>query len=174
MSGPDSLARAIEATEGLLLRFVADVDDDMRAVQSPGLPNHFIWVLGHCSMTMNRLASLIDGTPLPDSDFFDGDGVRSDAGRFDAELVRFDSTPRGVAEDYPTMDRGRAVYAAACRRLAAVVRALDESELESTLDWHGAPVRIDDLVVRVGFHNGAHAGQVLDLRRVLGMPRIIG
>ena len=32
----------------------------------------------------------------------------------------------------------------------------------------------DALVMRVGFHNGAHAGQILDLRRVLGLPRVIG
>jgi len=174
MSGPDALARSIEATEGLLLRFVADIEDEERALQCPGLPNHVIWVLGHCAMTMNRLASLIDGEPLPESDFFQGDGTKRCIERFDTELVRFDSTPRPEADDYPSMERGRVVYAAACRRLSRVVRTLDESALESTLDWHGTPVRIDDLVVRVGFHNGAHAGQVLDLRRNLGKSRVIG
>ena len=38
MHGPEMLAKVIESTEGLLLRFVADVDDDMRAVQQPGFP----------------------------------------------------------------------------------------------------------------------------------------
>jgi len=38
MSGPDTLARSIEATEDLLLRFVADIEDDHRAIQAPGLP----------------------------------------------------------------------------------------------------------------------------------------
>ncbi|MEE2718454.1 MAG: DinB family protein [Planctomycetota bacterium] len=174
MNGPEMLARAIDATEGLLLRFVADIDDDERATQLPGLPNHVIWTLGHCAMTMNRLASMLDGEPLPESDFVAGDGTAGDAERFDTESVRFDSTPVPDADCYPGMERGRAVYAAACRRLAGVVRSMGEDELDGTLDWHGTPVPIADLVLRVGFHNGAHAGQILDLRRGLGKPRVIG
>ena len=174
MNGPEMLAGAVDATEGLLLRFVADIDDDERATQLPGLPNHVIWTLGHCAMTMNRLASMLDGEPLPESDFVAGDGTAGDAERFDTESVRFDSTPVPDADCYPGVERGRAVYAAACRRLAGLVRSMGEDELDGALDWHGTPVPIADLVRRVGFHNGAHAGQILGLRRGLGKPRVIG
>lgn len=173
MTGPDTLAKAIEATEGLLLRFVADFDDDTRAAQAPGLPNHVIWVLGHCARTMNKLASMFDGQPLPATDFIEGDGTQGDATRFDAHSVCFDSVPSADADLYPSLERGRAVYAAACRRLAGAVRQLDSSSLGATVEWHDAPIRTDDLVLRVGFHNGAHAGQILDLRRALGKPRVI-
>ena len=174
MNGSDALALSIEATEGLLLRFVADIENEERARQYPGLPNHVIWVLGHCAMTMNRLAAMLDGGTLPDSDFVQGDGTRGDAHRFDTESVRFDSSPVPEADLYPTMERGREIYTAACHRLADVVRTLDPAALDDTIEWHGTPVRTADLVLRVGFHNGAHAGQVLDLRRNLGKPRVIG
>ncbi len=173
MRGPEMLAKVIESTEGFLIRFVADVDEDARATQMPGLPNHVIWVLGHCAMTMNRLASLIDGEPLPASDYVHGDGTKGDTQRFDTQSVCFDSVPSADARLYPSMERGRVVYADACRRLAGVVRSLDDAALDSTIDWHDIPVRVEDLVMRVGFHNGAHAGQILDLRRAMGLPRVI-
>ena len=172
MEGVESLALAIESTEGLLLRFLDDVPDDMRVAQAAGLPNHFIWTLGHCAMTMHKLASKIDGGALPEDDFSDGAG--SDPARFDAQAVCKGSSPAADAGHYPSMERGRAIYSNACRRLASTVRAIDPGELNSTRDWNGTSIPVIDLVLRVCFHNGVHAGQVLDLRRALGMPRIIG
>ena len=148
MNGADALARSIEATEQLLLRFVADIEESERALQYPGLPNHAIWVLGHCAMTMHRLAGMLDGRSLPESDYVHGDGTAGDGRRFDAESVRFDSTPVPQADRYPTIERGREIYSAACHRLAGAVRGIDPESLDDTLEWHGAPVRIDDLVQR--------------------------
>ncbi|MBM44593.1 MAG: hypothetical protein CMJ36_06250 [Phycisphaerae bacterium] len=172
MEGVESLALAIESTEGLLLRFLEDVPDDVRVTQAAGLPNHFIWTLGHCAMTMHKLASKIDGVSLPADDFSDGAG--RDPERFDAQAVCKGSTPETDAGHYPSMERGRAIYSNACRRLASTVRGIDPGELNSTRDWNGTSIPVIDLVLRVCFHNGVHAGQVLDLRRALGMPRIIG
>ena len=174
MEGVEALAIAIESTEGLLLRFLEDVEDDARTAQAAGLPNHFIWTLGHCAMTMHKLASKIDGQLPPDSDFIQGAGTGGDPERFDTQAVCKGSSPAPEASLYPNMERGRAIYSKACHRLAGAVRGLDPGALKATRDWNGTPIPLLDLVLRVSFHNGVHAGQVLDLRRALNMPRIIG
>ncbi len=174
MEGVEALAIAIESTEGLMLRFLEDVEDDARTAQVEGLPNHFIWTLGHCAMTMHKLASKIDGQLPPDSDFIQGAGTGGEIEQFDTETVCKGSSPAPEASLYPDMERGRAIYSKACHRLAGAVRGLDPGELEAAREWNGTQIPLLDLVLRVSFHNGVHAGQVLDLRRALNMRRLIG
>jgi hypothetical protein len=45
--------------------------------------------------------------------------------------------------------------------------------LDQAVSWHGGEITLRSLVIRVAFHNGAHAGQLTDLRRALGLERVI-
>ncbi|MBL1216336.1 MAG: hypothetical protein D8M59_02455 [Planctomycetes bacterium] len=174
ISQQETLARAVESSQPLLTRYLAGFNDDNRTRQAPGLPNHAGWTLGHCALTMYRLAeNHLHGHPLPDCDFITGDGTAGDAGRFDTESVCYGSTPVDRPEMYPTMERGRAVFDGACAALAAAVRAADDATLAAEMEWHGTSYPTWSLVLRVCFHNGTHAGQLTDLRRGLGMDNII-
>jgi hypothetical protein len=147
----------------------------MRTAQAVNLPNHVAWSLGHCALTMHRVAEMVDGSPLPASDF---DAARA-AGQggdapavFNAEAVSFGSKPVAEASAYPTLARCTEIYNAACERLAATVRSAPEAKFTKVIKWGPAEAPWWMLVFRMVFHNGFHTGQIADLRRALGLKPI--
>ena len=172
----ETLARMIETSIPLATRYFAGFDDSNRATQLPGMPNHFAWTLGHCSLTMHRMAERLDGLPLPDADFQAGveHAGGSPPSRFGTEGVAFYSTPTPDADAYPTAARCTAIFEAACQRLAAAVRGASDERLDVMEPWGASQLAMADLVVRVTLHNAMHTGQLVDLRRGLGLSRVIG
>lgn len=172
----ETLARMIETSIPLATRYFKGFDDANRAAQLPGMPNHFAWTLGHCALTMHRLAEAIDGRPLPESAFAAGveraDG--SPPTRFGTEGVAFNSTPAPDPDAYPTAARCTEIFEAACRRFAAAARAATDEQLDTPHPWGSAQIPMIDLIIRVGLHNAMHTGQLVDLRRGLGLGRVIG
>lgn len=170
----DAFADSILATKPLFTRFLTGFDERSRTAQLPGMPNHVIWTLGHLAMTMHKVAEKFDGLPLPESDFSAGDGAqRGDAERFDLASIVIGSHPIDEASRYPTLARGRAIFERACDRFADAVRSAGDAKLDEPIIWHDGELPLWSLVARVCFHNGTHAGQLTDLRRMLGMPPII-
>ena len=172
MTPQEVLAAIVRASPPLLLRFIDGFDDETRAAQAPGLVNHPAWILGHAALTMHRCAEKIDGHPLPESDFLTGDGTQGDAERFDTESVCFGSTPVGDATRYPTLDRAVAIFEASAERLATTLERANHTQLEVVHTWATHSATVPELVARMVNHNGTHAGQLIDLRRALGMPGI--
>ena len=171
MTGQDALAEAVLASKGFLTRYVAGFKDENCTKQSEHLPNHVVWCLGHCAMTMHRAAGHIDGQPIPNADFSKDDvGTGS---KFHTESVAFGSAPSDDKTHYPFLARAVEIYSAACDRLAAAVRAADEATLNGTIKWRESELSLWALVMRVTFHNGMHGGQITDLRRALGLERVI-
>ncbi|MBL9032800.1 MAG: DinB family protein [Phycisphaerae bacterium] len=162
----DMIAEAVLASKAGMARYLAGFSDETRARQAPGLPNHVAWSLGHCALTLHRVAEKLDGRGLPESEF----GVGGE--RFDAESVAFGSVPIGDAARYPALSRCVAIYDGACDRLAGAVRASDEARLMESTRWGEVELPLWLLVLRMGFHNGMHTGQVADLRRALGFRSI--
>lgn len=169
----ETLATMARSTSGYLTRYLAGFSDRNRATQSMDVPNHAIWILGHCAMTMHRLAERMDGRSLPESDFVKGDGKQGNAERFDTESVSFGSTPVDNPAFYPTLERGLEIYENACERFATAIVNTPDAKLDEPQDWHGGPVPLYMLIMRVCFHNGTHAGQLTDLRRALHLPHVI-
>ena len=124
-------------------------------------------------MTMNRTAERFDNNRLPETDFVIGDGTNGDPSRFDTESVCFDSTPTSEPSNYPTLQRATEIYEAACDRFAEAVRNTTDAKLDEIMSFHGSEIPLQALIMRVCFHNGAHAGQIIDLRRALNMQRVI-
>lgn len=171
---PATLARIVRATVPLFTRFLADFDAPGRSTaQAAHLPNHAVWSLGHCALTMAKLTGMIDGSPLPQADWR-APGTPGDAMRFDPETVSFGSVPVGEASVYPGLGRARAIYEGAGERLALAVELATADVLLRRQRWGAAEYPLADLVPRVVFHNGTHVGQLIDLRRALGMPRLLG
>jgi hypothetical protein len=158
-----------------MARYLAGFDDTNHTRQLPGLPNHVAWNLGHCALTMHRVAERLDGRSLPERDFVTGgrkDGG-GDAQRFSVESVAFGSTPSASGREYPTMTRCREIYESACDRLSEAVRLAPESKLDEMTPWGaGQTMPLYLLALRMMFHNGDHLGQIVDLRRGLGFTSI--
>ncbi len=166
-----TLADAILHTVPLVTRYLKGFDDSNHTRQAPGLPNHAAWCLGHLAMTMHRAAEKLDGAELPPADFAPGDPPRADKAPsvFYAESVAFGSLPADDPTRYPSFARSVAIFEAAASRLAGALRAAPDAELTREVQWGAAKTTIASLAARLAFHNGTHAGQIVDLRRALGM-----
>ena len=173
MRAQDVLADTVLASRDLLLRYLTGFTDENRARQAMNLPNHLIWILGHLAFTLNRAAEFLDGKPVPASDFFENDTTADRTTSYCAAEIRIGSEPVADPDAYPSLERGRAIFEAGCMRLAEAVRRTDESALAREVDWGTQRIRLWALVQRVIFHNGMHAGEIVDLRRALGMERVI-
>jgi len=172
----EMLAWMIETSRPLTTRYFAGFTDANRAAQLPHMPNHFAWTLGHCALTMHRLAERLDGAPLPERDFEAGvlRASGSPPARFGTEGVAFGSTPIPENDAYPLVARCIGVFGSACDRFAAAVRTAGDERLAELESWGAAQLPMADLVVRVSLHNTMHSGQLVDLRRGLGFARVVG
>jgi len=170
MHDPVTLAALVRYSGPVLTRFVSGFSDETRTTQAPGLPNHAAWILGHTAYTMHRLADQFGEAALPEPDFGEG----ANASRFDRQSLRLGSTPVDDAGAYPTLDRCVEVFDAGVERLASTVEKAPPEVLAREVDWGGTARTLGELAMRVSLHNATHAGQLCDLRRALGMPRVFG
>ncbi len=177
-SRADVLAEAVLASKLLLGRYLVGFNDVTHVRQTPDLPNHAAWALGHCALTMHRVAEKFDGQGLPASDFITGgsvtDGYRGsrDRGLFHADAVAFGSSPEDRHDRFPSLARCVEIFNAACDRLAAGIRAAPDARLDEVVPWGQATTTLWALCLRMLFHNGFHTGQIADLRRALGFKSI--
>lgn len=175
-SGP--LADAVLASVPLVTRFLKGFDDANRTRQAPGLPNHAAWCLGHLSLTMHRVAEMLDGRPLPAGEIAPGAGESRDRkaspSAYFAETIALGSRPTDDPSLYPPLARGASIFETAAARLADAIRAADDAALDRETPWGTGATTMRALIPRMIFHNGCHAGQLVDLRRALGMAGVIG
>ena len=174
MARAEAMGRAVEQSAGLLTRFLEGFDESNRTRQAPALPNHACWRLGHCALTMLRVRDKLTGEGLPERDFIVGSAAGDEA-RFGTETIAFGSQPTDEPGIYPTPTRAREIFEQAAAALGAAARSAPESRLDEPLMWGAArvPTTPGDLLGRIVFHNGTHAGQLVDLRRVLQMVPVI-
>ena len=159
MSVSAALAESIKSTEGLLVRFLEGFNDGNAAAQSASLPNHAAWSLGHLALTMHRAAERIGDRTLPLS--------------WKPEPYAFGSTPTAARGDYPPLEELVQRYRRSLSALADAVRGAGDEGLQRTVTWGGTTTTARDLALRMVFHNGLHCGQIVDMRRALGLPHVI-
>lgn len=175
----ETLARALDLSGPLLTRYLAGFDDSNRTRQAPALPNHAAWTMGHCAIAMHRLINRIGNTDeFPEADFVVTDVLDSahpgeESGRFSTASVVFGSSPIDQPSLYPRLERSVVIFDNARTALSAFVRGLTDEQLDAQVEWHAGRMACADLVSRITIHNGAHAGQLTDLRRALGFAPII-
>jgi hypothetical protein len=72
-------------------------------------------------------------------------------------------------DHYPTLDRAIAIFDAATARLQRALDTATDDDFAREVPWGSLTMPLVDLASRMLFHNGSHAGQLLDLRRALKM-----
>jgi DinB superfamily len=167
----DAVAELIDASRTNVFRYLAGFDESNRTKQAVNLPNHAAWNLGHCALTMHRVAEKLDGRGIPEADFLAG-ADRGDASCFGTESVSFGSVPKDESSAYPSLERGRAIFSSAADRLIAAVRAASEPKLSEVTPWGSMSMPLYLLAMRMATHNGMHTGQLADLRRALGFKSV--
>ena len=154
-----ALADGVVHSAELLRRYLAGIDDSNATQQAPNLPNHMTWCMGHLAVTMHRIAERIAQKPLPLD--------------WDPEPFAFGSTPVADRAAYPSWNEINRRFDAAVKTLAEVLRPLSETDLSRSIPWGAGAITVRDAGIRMVFHNGTHTGQMADLRRALGLPRVI-
>ena len=112
----------------------------------------------------------VDAAPLPVEDFVMAE--RGDARRFGTESICFGSMPTPETARYPRLARCVEIFEASASRFATTVGALDDEQIGTVHRWGTHSATVPDLVARMATHNGTHCGQIVDLRRALGMSGI--
>jgi hypothetical protein len=168
------LADIVQSTKALTARYLAGFNDVTHVRQTPDLPNHVAWQLGHLALTMHRVAAMLDGAELPPKDFVKGDGYAGsrEKGHYDAEAVAFASRPEERHDRFPKLDRCVEIFNAAADRLSAALRAATDDQLDKTVPWGQTTTPLWALASRRVFHNGFHTGQIADMRRALSFKSV--
>ena len=159
MSSASELAGAIGSTRELLIKFLEGFDDANATAQAPGLPNHAAWTLGHLALTMHRAAEQISGA--------------DHALAWDPEPYAFGSTPTAARDAYPPLAELLENFHRAFDLLLDAIRGGGDEGLARMVNWGSSSIAARDLALRMAFHNGMHCGQLVDLRRALGLGPVI-
>ena len=159
MSSAAMLADAIGSTEELLIRFLEGFDETNATAQLPGLPNHAAWTLGHLALTMHRASEQIAEATFPLE--------------WDPEPFAFGSSPSARRDDYAPLAEMVERYRRAFAQLLEAVRNAGDEGLDRAVSWGSGTIAARDLAARMVFHAGAHCGQLVDLRRGLGLGPVI-
>lgn len=143
------------------MRYLAGFDDSNATRQGAHLPNHAIWNLGHLALYNHRAAEALAGQKMPLA--------------WDPEPFAFGSKPADDPSGYPTLKETIDHYQTSVRTLARAGGQVGEAGLDRSVPWGrgGAVVTGRQLLMRMVFHNGTHCGQIVDLRRALGLPKVI-
>ncbi len=173
MNRQQTLAGVVRSSGPLLERYLAGFDDSNRTTTTPSLPNHAAWTLGHLALYNHRAAERFDGQPLPPDQFVSRDGLGGDATRFDTESVAFASDPATAPDAFPTMARAVEIMLASIERLAAAVESSSDAQLDSAMAWGRDSIPMWVSPGRMVFHMGTHTGQLIDLRRALGLGAVL-
>ncbi len=172
MTRAQTLSGILRESHTLLARYLVGFDSTNCLATAPNLPNHLTWTLGHLALTMYRSATKIDSIDLPQSVFVDG--TVGDSLRFGIESVAFGSRPKSDASIYPPFERCLQIFDDSVDRISAAFENAAEEVLDKPVAWGKMIIPAWSLAARMAFHNGTHCGQIVDLRRALGMKSIFG
>jgi hypothetical protein len=118
-----------------------------------------VWTLGHLALTMHRGSEQIADTTFPLE--------------WDPEPFAFGSSPSARPEEYPSLAEMIERYRRAFAQLVSAVRNAGDEGLDRAVPWGAGTITARDLAARMVFHAGAHSGQLVDLRRGLGLGPVI-
>lgn len=156
------LHAAIDAarwTKSVTDKLVADVPEHQITHQVQGVPNHFLWTLGHLTTFYSWATGLLGGTPTPLDERFQ-------------QRFGYKSQPVNNASAYPSLDSVRRGRDQAFHAMIEAARALGVTDVDqpTAMDSHGFAKSRLDVLHKAAWHEGWHHGQLSLLRRDLGLP----
>jgi hypothetical protein len=172
MTRQQTLSAIVRESHVLFARYLAGFGSLNCLATAPNLPNHLTWTLGHLSITMYRSAAKLDGLEPPQSVFVDG--PVGDSLRYGIESIAFGSRPKVDASIYPPFERCIQIFDDSFERICAAFEQASDSTIDKQVAWGKQLAPAWSLAARMAFHNGTHCGQIVDLRRALGMKSIFG
>ena len=138
------------------------IPEDKRTYHPAG-GNHVMWILGHLAWSddffMKELAGLDRACP----DEWEG-------------LFGMGSEPADDPSKYPPYEELLSQFHGRREVLVEWFTQLDDGRLTEPLkeEWKGFAENLGSLMSSLAVHEGMHIGQLTDIRRGLGLPRVMG
>ena len=143
-------------------KVIADWPESKVTCQSAPTDNHLLWTLGHLVTGYDWFGTLLVLGP----------GVGPENYR---TLFGYGSKPTPDASAYPKLSEVRKVFDQSWTRLLSVASSMSDAEglMAPVSDPHGLAATRLDVLDRVAWHDGWHSGQLVSIRRTLGLPAIM-
>lgn len=129
----------------------------------PADGNHVIWVLGHLAWSDDYFMNELAGAERKCPESWNG-------------LFGMGSEPTNDADAYPSYDEILGHFHDRREALIDWFTSVDDSRLNEPLkeDWKSFAENLGGLMNSIAIHEGMHTGQIMDVRRALKLPRVIG
>ena len=159
---------ALQMTEGVTTRFVADMHNHALTPATPGGKagdgNHAVWTLGHLAVIEANLANIVRGEPNPLEKWWPIFGMGSE--------------PKYEASGYPSLDELVQHYrdhrAKNFKLLDEIGdEALDQKPVNIPQGFEKEMRTIGHTFTTIAVHNMMHCGELADMRRVAGLKRFL-
>lgn len=163
LSSVDASLNGLALARGVTHKFLEGIADDKLTHRAAPGSNHALWIMGHLAHAENSFCSKISGNDsvLPENY---------------TELFGMGSEPSDDASTYPSkselmdaLDKSRAF-------LISWLSGLSEDQLAAPLpdDYEMFGPNAASLATAIAWHEGVHGGQLIEIRRSLGLPRAVG
>lgn len=154
---------ALEFTREATLKLAAEITDEQMLHRPTPEANHTAWLLGHIAYADNGFRSKLSGSPsvIPES--------------YEA-LFGMGSTPSDDASIYPSKAELLKTMEKSHTALIEWFKSLSDEQLAESLpeDMEKFGANYATLASTLIWHEGLHAGQLVEVRRSLGLPRAFG
>jgi hypothetical protein len=149
----------MDRAKGLVDRAIADVPADKLTTQVAGVPNHFLWTVGHLAESYQ---------------FFGAAGGAKMTGVPEAwhKMFGMGSEAVGDARKYPPMAEVKAAWDRAYGEIRSHLLTLTDAELDGPVvgsDGGGFLKSRADAFLTLAWHDGWHVGQLAALRKAIGL-----
>lgn len=163
MQAQDAIRATMNASSIVLGRYLEDFSDaDLMKRPGPGC-NHIAWQLGHLIASENQLLGFVDA---------DG-GMELPAGFAEkhSKATTGDDNPANFCTKQEYLELFEQVHAAT----NAVLNKLSEADLDQPApeNFRSMFPTTGHILILIATHGLMHAGQLVPLRRALGMPIVI-
>lgn len=154
----DFMLEALSGNHKFVLATLKGVPADKVTTQVPGVPNHFVWTIGHLAMSYHFFASTLGVSLSPCPESWN-------------KLFGMGAQPTGDASVYPTLAEVIAAYDKAHSEYHAALSKLTDEQLaeKPVNDGGGFVSSKGNAVMACVFHLGWHLGQLTLLRKGLGL-----
>lgn len=163
MNSRDYALSALKFVRGMSNDMLKGYPEDRMTHQNSPSDNHPVWVMGHLAMTDGWALSLLGGTAPAIPDTY-------------KEIFGPGTKPTSDSKAYPPAPDVRRVFDDVRTALIRWYETAPDAALTVALSDKSGGFFNDpiDALIKLGWHEGWHFGQVATIRKSLGLPNVMG
>lgn len=149
-------------SNGLIKKSLEGLHDDHWIATTHEGGNHILWSLGHLVASNDYFGQIVGAESSTPSNY--------------GELFGYGSDPVADLTRYPSPADVTAEYDKSCEQFVSAWSSADPEKIAAKPDGSFGDMfpAVAHLAMFAGQHEMTHIGQILNIRRMLGLPRVIG